>query len=179
MGLSMRPDNSQFPPLNEILDRWIERAVDLGLRFIRLPRVAMPSPMPDSSVVELEKMSGDGSDVANAISRAIERRGVGIEVLAGIGRRINSRRGTPDDHWSRNLDSPKDGHERGEIVRAVAEWADGDTAAAHGGHCNDLLCTEDRGRSAGRSVFSDDNRAWLTQRFGFTFIGVVGLAERL
>ena len=68
---------------------------------------------------------------------------------------------------------------RSHIIKAVAEWADGDTAGAHGGHRNTFLCTEDHGRSAPDSVFNESNRAWLTEQFGFRFVSVIQLARML
>ena len=51
--------------------------------------------------------------------------------------------------------------------KACAEWADGELVAAHIAYQNDILCTHDRGKSAGApSIFDPANRAWLTQEFG-------------
>ena len=179
LGLTIAPDNTQFPPLNHTLRSWIDRADDLGIKFIRLPRVAMPSPIPDSVLVDLESAAHADLEMASRISRAIEARGVGHAALIRIGRAINARLGLPDQHWSKNLNRPKDENERSHIIEAVAEWADGDTAAAHGGHRNTFLCTEDHGRSAPHSVFNESNRAWLSERFGFKFVNVVQLARLL
>lgn len=179
LSLAIAPDNSQFPPLNPTLRSWIERAGDLGIKFIRLPRVAMPSPIPDSVLVDLESAAHADLETASRISRAIEARGVGHAALTRIGRAINARLGLPDEHWSKNLNRPRDDNERSHIIKAVAEWADGDTAAAHGGHRNTFLCTEDHGRSAPDSVFNESNRAWLTEKCGFRFVSVIQLARVL
>ena len=57
------------------------------------------------------------------------------------------------------------------IAKAFAEWADGDTVAAHYAYRNDYICTNDIGRSAGsRSIFSSNNRAWLKDNFGIEII---------
>jgi hypothetical protein len=56
------------------------------------------------------------------------------------------------------LDRAQDEQERKEIERAISEWADGDTVAAHIAYGINVLCTEDR---AGASIFDSSNRAWL------------------
>jgi hypothetical protein len=52
---------------------------------------------------------------------------------------------------------------------ACAEWADAELVAAHIAHKHDILCTNDRARSAGTSVFDAANRGWLTAQFGVVF----------
>ena len=38
------------------------------------------------------------------------------------------------------------------LPKACAEWADGELVSAHIAYRNDILCTNDRARSAGRSI---------------------------
>ena len=53
----------------------------------------------------------------------------------------------------------RDANEKAEIQKAVAEWADRDTVAAHFAYTNSYLCSEDRGVSAGSpSIFDAINR---------------------
>lgn len=64
------------------------------------------------------------------------------------------------------------------VAKAFAEWADGDTVAAHYAYGNDYICTNDIGRSAGsQSIFSSNNRAWLKDDFGIKIITPKELAD--
>ncbi len=62
------------------------------------------------------------------------------------------------------------------LSRACAEWADAETVSAHIAYQHDILCTNDRGRRAGNSIFNDNNRDWLTNTFGVCFMTVEELA---
>jgi hypothetical protein len=55
------------------------------------------------------------------------------------------------------------------LRNACAEWADGELVGAHIAYRNDVLCTDDFARAAGRSVFDMTNRAWLIAEFGVAF----------
>ena len=71
-----------------------------------------------------------------------------------------------------------DVHEENAVKRAVAEWADGDSVAAHIGYGIDFFCTEDSGKSAGaNSIFNVENRAWLNQHFDVKIITLSELAK--
>lgn len=54
------------------------------------------------------------------------------------------------------------------IAKAVAEWADADSVAAHIAYGNNFFCTYDKGKSAGaNSVFSEKNIDRLICKYGF------------
>jgi hypothetical protein len=66
------------------------------------------------------------------------------------------------------------------VARAFAEWADGDSVAAHYGYANDLFCTEDRAVRAGRhSVMHPAQRSWLRRVYGVEFVNIAELAARV
>jgi hypothetical protein len=68
--------------------------------------------------------------------------------------------------------------EAGNISKALAEWADGDSIAAHVGYRNDYFCTHDEGMSAGpSSVFSPKNKTILKSKFGVNFITLLELCD--
>ncbi len=79
------------------------------------------------------------------------------------------------------LGSAKDVHEKHEVARAVAEWADADSIAAHYAYRNDFFCTLDSAKAEtkrGDPAISDaDNRAWLSENFGIRFVTLIRLAE--
>jgi hypothetical protein len=62
----------------------------------------------------------------------------------------------------------------------MGEWADGDSIAAHIAYGNDVFCTHDRSKSAGRkSILDADNREWLAERYNVEFATIEELAARV
>jgi hypothetical protein len=78
------------------------------------------------------------------------------------------------------LNLAQDDHEHKEIQKAVGEWADGDSIAAHIAYGNDFFCTGDEGKSAeGTSILDSDNRKWLEASYGLQFITLRDLARKV
>jgi hypothetical protein len=65
------------------------------------------------------------------------------------------------------------------VKRAVAEWADGDSVAAHYGFGIQLFCTDDVGSRKPKSVLAADNRKWLSEKYGIEFVTLKQLAARV
>ena len=64
------------------------------------------------------------------------------------------------------------------LVRPLAEWADGDSVAAHYAYGIDIFCSEDFGKSLSNpSVLDAANRVWLTKTFGIQFATLGELAQ--
>ena len=102
-----------------------------------------------------------------------------MAVVKGIGETIVKRLKVTKP-WFEVLDQPKDVHEERAIERAIGEWADGDTVAAHIGYGHDAICTEDMGQSAGApSIFDAANRAWLASAYGVHILNPSELAAQL
>jgi len=115
-------------------------------------------------------------DKVNTLATEIGRRGFGYAVPVKLGLELL----TPEEIakptlWFAGLHRAT-GYKR--VQRAIAEWADGDSIAAHFGYGIDLFCTEDRGRR-GRSVLDDDNKAWLQRDYGINCLSLAEFAERL
>lgn len=53
--------------------------------------------------------------------------------------------------------------------KACAEWSDAELVAAHIAYRHDILCTNDRAKGAGQSIFDCDRRSWLLTRHGVEF----------
>jgi hypothetical protein len=85
--------------------------------------------------------------------------------------------------WFKSLGKAEDIHETRAVGRAVAEWADGDSVAAHYGYRNDFFCTLDAGKGEGKrgdpAVLDAANRAWLSADYGIQFITIAELAKKL
>jgi hypothetical protein len=110
---------------------------------------------------------------------AIEARGLGAAQGLALARNFAQRDGVTE-HWYRSLQRAKDVHEERAVQRAVAEWADADSIAAHIGYGIDFFCTEDKGNSAGgAAIFDSTNRAWLTSTYGVKFITLTELAAMI
>ena len=110
------------------------------------------------------------------IANAISARRVGFAIAQALGLKFSTR---DDAHemWQQGLSRTRDNHEERQVERAVGEWADGDSIAAHYGYELDLFCTGDFGKSAaGASVLNPSNRKWLSEDFGVQFVTLADLA---
>ncbi len=77
--------------------------------------------------------------------------------------------------WYSSLDRANSAEEA-EIASAIAEWADGDTVAAHIGYQIEYLCTGDEGAKARNSIFDPTQRAWLAATYGLKLLTISELA---
>lgn len=170
LKIDIATTNDQHPGLHRVLEERLQLAIGLGMRLMRAPRMAIPVPAP---MLDLSVFA-DETDVPTSAARdnrwgdlveAIEQRGVGSALLRSLLKKAGGR---------------ADAIVEKDFVPAVAEWADGDSVAAHVAYNNDLLCTEDQGKSArSRSIFDASNRQWLAITYGVEFATVRELARRL
>jgi hypothetical protein len=120
--------------------------------------MGLPTPSevrdPTLFVAEMLEARGEREQRQLDVAALIDSRGVGkaaFDAAGGWAERANNQPG-------------------GEALRnACAEWADSEMVSAHIAYQNDLLCTDDFARAAGRSVFDMTNRAWLVAEFGVAF----------
>ena len=181
INLAVKQDRTPLPP--KFLDR-ILAARQLGFKALKGPPRMGWIRAEDSggtlfksypSVAELAKHL----DKAIELATAIASRGVGHAVAVNLGLRFTERDNvqTPE-LWLQGLRRAKDQGEHALVARAIAEWADGDTIAAHYGHGIDLFCTEDFGKSRnGASILDNGNRDWLRETYGIQFITLAQLAQ--
>ena len=60
---------------------------------------------------------------------------------------------------------------RKKFLKAIAEWVDGESLAAHYAAGNEFFCTNDKARSAGtKSIFYDTNKSRLEAEYGIKII---------
>ena len=184
LAIRAQPDHSLYPGLNPIVASWIAAATSLGLRFLWAGRFGTPRPpellSPESFAIEgTDEEQERRRDCFDEIARAIEARGVGIAKIKAIGERIKARIKSTEHLYS-VLNRAEDDQEHKEIQKAVGEWADGDSIAAHIAYGNDLFWTRDEGESAGgTSILDPDNREWLEASYGVRFIDLSDLARRV
>jgi hypothetical protein len=163
--MSIGPDDRKHPGLHPVQAGKFHAALAVGVQVMRcqawmgLPR---PAELADLSIFVAESEDDARPREGRQIDAAwkIQQRGVG--------------RGAFDDAggWEARDRTPA---EAKLLRKACAEWADGELVAAHIGYQNDILCTDDLGRSAGKSVFDVENRQWLAAEFGVVFAGLDAL----
>jgi hypothetical protein len=167
LTINIVTNHDQHPGLPKVLRERLELAFALGLRLMRAPRIGIPGP---PSFLELSVFA-DEVDVPTSAARdnrwgdvveMIEQRCVGSAAVRSL------KAGTDAANGEK------------EFCRAVAEWADGDSVAAHVAYRNDVFCTEDQGRSAERgSILDADNRLWLARTHDVQFATIRELATRI
>jgi hypothetical protein len=141
-------------PLRDDTVARVQRALDLGMRILSAPRAG------STRILGGELYASDTHESTRltryqSIAAAIEARGLGYARLSKVAT-------------------------SGSRKRAVAEWADGDSVAAHHGYANDLFCTEDRAVRAGRdSILHPAHRGWLRRVYGVEFVNIAELAKLL
>lgn len=180
IDLSVQQDRKPLPPE---FPRRIQAAQKLGMRALRGPaRIGWVRVRdndckffePDESVLELSRRLDKANDVATAIGT----RGLGYATAVRLGLQFSARDGVVGELWLQALLRAQDDAEGRKVQRAIAEWADADSIAAHVGYGIDLFCSEDKGKSTGGepSVLDEPNRAWLTSTYGVKFVTLTELA---
>jgi len=157
----------------------VRRSLELGLRILSAPRVGgTPIEVLESELYAKDVNPSTRLDRYEAIAAAIEARGLGFARVLKVARSLGHDAGSPGGLAS--LDRARSPEEVTKVARAVAEWADGDSVAAHYGYANDLFCTQDRAARAGRhSVMHPAQRSWLQRVYGVEFVSIAELATRL
>jgi len=176
---ALQPARRQLHP--EVVKR-IRSAIQLGLRGMKIPRNGMidiEDPSGKFFVQQSETEMAQRQQKTFEAARAIEKRNVGMTKVRQLGAKFGSRDGVSEP-WYRSLVRAKDVHEENQVKRAISEWADGDSIAAHIGYGNEFFCTEDKGRTGGvSSIFDEKNRVWLAETYGVRFVTLPELAEQL
>lgn len=158
-------------------------AFELGMKLLGVPRIGKVSvDDPDGTRYLAESDTGKLTkrlERYNNISVAIEARGVGCAQAQRIAIEIQTEIGG-NHPFTFYLGSPRNSTEQNKIKKAIREWADGDSVAAHYGYNIDLFCSEDFGKNASSvSILDYANRAWLTNEFGIKFVTLEQLADML
>jgi hypothetical protein len=163
-------------PLRDDTVARVQRALDLGMRILSAPRVG------STRILSGELYASDADESLRlkryeSIASAIESRGLGFARMSKVARFLP--RGVSDSgSASINRAVPLGATRR--ATRAVAEWADGDSVAAHHSYANDLFCTQDRAVRAGRdSILHPAQRGWLRRVYGVEFVDIAELAKLL
>ena len=157
---SIGPDNNRHPGLPAIQTEKLRRALGVGIKLMYGGNwMGLPEPpeIRDRShyVHEEADEARDREERQLRASAEIAARGVGQAAFEAA------------NGWT---DRARTSVKAKQLIRACAEWADGELVEAHIAYRNDLLCTNDFAKGSGRSIFDSTNRAWLAQRYGVTFL---------
>ena len=169
VSMSMGPDDGRHPGLPPVQAEKLHCALASGIKLMRGNNwMGLPGPAEirdqDLYVFEDAEASREREGRQLLASAAIDGRGVGKAAFDAV------------DGWT---DRPRTPTEEKELIRACAEWADGELMAAHIAYQNDILCTNDLARSAGRSIFDATNRVWLAASYGVECLTLDELMARV
>lgn len=168
ISISMGPNLASHPGNNNYLSSHLQDALNIGFKLLRCPPRISGVKNPDiKGNVFLEDNHvpiKHRQDKSCEVAKEIENRGAGISHIKAIGSKYDSA------NWVDGIrKSPKS--EFGNISKAVAEWADGDSLAVHIAYKNDYFCTRDIARSGGQdSVLAERNRKWLKNKYEVVFV---------
>lgn len=174
MTFSVGPSKGLNFDNNPILKNHFDDAVNLGIKITRLPRIAGFINEEVEKVIYIQT----GDDLKNYLDKVfevgekIESNGAGMTHILQIGLKY-------DKIWFNGIKSAPE-HERGNIAKAAAEWADGDSVAVCIALGCDYFCTRDKAQKAGvQSVLSVRNLTWLNSDYGFEIISPEDLAKKI
>ncbi len=169
--------------LHPMLLNKLQMARHMDIRLLQVPVIGLPIPKyfrDNRDFYAPETFSSGYYDRFGNAAASIEARGLASTLLTAIGNRIRQR-SPPNAHVAISgvqwLQYAKDEAEKKEIGKAIAEWADGYLVASHIASENDVLCSEDRARSARHaSVFDKTNSNWLSATYGVKVLTIQQLA---
>lgn len=178
LSISIESDKDSHPGNNTYLTTYLIDAVQLGFKVLLCPRVAwIQNPdLKQEWFINLAEadVSSYQEDFGLLVSE-IKNCGCGSHDLEKIGKRYSS----DNEHWTEGMKKAPASEDKA-IVKAFAEWADGDAIAAHIAYKNQYFCTRDIARGAGqKSVLSAENRNWLEKKYGAKFVTPEQLAQIL
>jgi len=172
------PNLSAHPGNDKVHQEYLDEALKIGFKIMMDLRIAMitnPDLRPEYFA------DYPGSDISayveklSEVDRKMHMNRCGIWHIQSIGEAFAK----PGENWLDGLDNA-DASLDGPISKAIAEWADGDTIAAHIAFKNDFVLTNDQAKSGGAdSVFARKNLKWLRNDYGLELISQAELAAKL
>jgi ribosomal protein L30 len=171
--ITLKAEQSARQPIHPKQAERFVAAFNSGVRLLGVPRIGMPRVEGNFYAVEEPFTVGERLNRFHDIMRAIEHRGLGSPRAEKIAENWAARV-APRQPWFNVLSSAKDLHETRQVGRAIAEWSDADSIAAHYAYNNDVFCTLDV--AAGEAARGDPavldaaNRAWLSSTYGISTV---------
>lgn len=176
ISMSIGPNTQHHPGNNRYLSSHLKDALEIGFKLLRCPRISgVVNPdieehyFLDDQLISIKERQDNFSKVG----REIEQLNAGIKHIKNIGEKYDT------TNWIDGIRISPD-NEKGNIAKAIAEWADGDSVAAHTAYGNTLFCTRDIAKSGGNdSVLSPNNRKWLEENYNIEFVKPEDLACKI
>ena len=166
MQFSIGPSKGINFANNPILKQHFDDAINLGFNIVRFPRIAgfTNDELENVRYIQTGKQLEDFQKKVFEVGDEIQKHNAGIAQIKQIGLRYNSVK------WIDGVKVAPDS-EKGNIAKAVAEWADGDSVAISIALECDYFCTMDEAKSAGNdSILSHNNLTWLSSKYDFKTI---------
>jgi hypothetical protein len=141
---------NNHPGNNPIIDKFYKKAIDIGFKTVRLPRIGcFINPDIEDSRIQLK-----GEECKDFFNKSVE-----------VSEKTEGKE-APDSI-------------NNQVANAISEWADGDSVATSIGLNCDYFCTRDSAKKAEeKSVFSSSsNLQWLKDEFDFDTISPKELVE--
>jgi hypothetical protein len=158
-GFTIGPDLHAHPGSSDYLSKHLNDARLSNFKILYCPRLGG---LKNRDILESDYLNCS-EEISNKFSDTvceIESWGCGISQVIAIGCRFA-------EFWLDGLQVAP-ASEQENIAKAVAEWSDADSVAAHIAYGNDIFCTRDRATSAGsKSVFHSSNITRLREKYGF------------
>jgi hypothetical protein len=149
----------------------LKDAIDIGFKILKFPRIGGVVNRDIENLFYNHEDLKSYFDNAFSVAREIESKSAGIFHIKVIGLKY-------DKYWKEGIKKASD-REVGNIAKAVAEWADGDSVACHIAVKGDFFCTRDNAQKAGdNSVLSKINLSWLKATYNFAIITPEDLAKK-
>jgi hypothetical protein len=176
MSISFGPDNTSHPGSNPYIDYYLSEALDMGFRVLPCPRLAwIENPDFKTEWLLLLENINDYEDKFGKLIDEMTVNECGCYHLQIIGEQYQG----STKHWIDGLKLAPPSEEKN-VAKALAEWADGDSIAAHYANGNDYFCTRDKAGNAGQnSVLSEKNKQWLQKKYALNFITPDDLVSQL
>lgn len=170
--VTLSPNSEVTFKNNPILKAHFDDAMNLGFKISRLPRIGGIENHEASNYLVHHDSKGlkKGFDAG----KKIEELGAGVAQIKKIGTKYKTNN---EVNWIMGLaNAPQT--ENGNIARAAAEWADGDSIATCIAANCDYFCTRDEAKKAGsQSVLSPKNIKVLQKDYGIKIITPENLAK--
>ncbi|WP_020484568.1 hypothetical protein [Methylomonas sp. MK1] len=167
-------EGSGSPVISEYLKKTIPKALELGFKFTRMPRIGAPKlEISDEFIAEDKKY-----ELSERLDRSFECARFIESIGSGKGHLMNQLGGSdqgvvPKTKVNVSITDKK-------YSKAYGEWVDGDALAANYGYGIDFFCTNDRASGAGRSsIFHADNLSQLESKYPVNVISPEDLLSRM
>lgn len=154
------------PELSEYLKETIPKAINIGFKFIRAPRVGGHGLDPSAEYV--------AKDILFPLSERLERTFDALRFIESLGagkaKLDNDILKNPGNGLVEKTANDTNLTDK-QFAKNIAEWVDGDAIAAHYGYGIDYFCTNDKASGAGASsIFSSNNLKAVREKYGIKIV---------